>query len=750
MNKRKPSEIASRNNFFTQAIQTVKAQALTLKPNAKVPELHIKNGREKKIIKHPLIGDRYLLGRSSRNCDIVIRNSLISQVHLSINQDQSGHYFAKDEGSLNGIYTGKKKQSSLKLRHGDRLTLGPPHVADVVQITYHNPPPRLLQSLTYLFYGAGGIATILAVIIGLEWTKFSVSPLPMGVQGPVVVYSRDQQTPLRPLQSSPHRELKQLSDFSPYLPDAVVASEDTRYYWHFGVDPIGIVRAAIINFTASDLRQGASTITQQLARSLYPEYVGRENTAQRKLREMMVALKLETFYSKDKLLLTYLNRVYLGVGSYGFEDAAQFYFDKSASEVNLSEAATLVAILPAPNAYNPVRDYETAIQLRDRVINRMAQLGMVTEEEAKRARRSRIEVSPRAKQTFSQIRAPYFYNHVLVELQQLLGRELAAEGNFIVETSLDLNLQSIAEQKLQENITNQGLFYGYNQGAIVTLDSTTGEIVALVGGKSYEESQFNRVTQAQRQPGSTFKLFAYAAALEQGVSLNKTYSCAPMTWQGQQYRSCERSSGNISLARGLAQSENAVALRVAKDAGLNQVVKMAQRLGVNSPLNPVPGLVLGQSEVNLLEITGAYAVLDNNGVKNPPHGISRILDGGDCSDGDDYQTCRVIYDDKNNPDFDRSVISPQLATTLTQWLEQVITQGTGRAANVSVTAAGKTGTTNDNVDLWFIGYLPQADITTGVWLGNDQPSPTRGSSRQAAQLWGSYMQQLINHRNNSH
>lgn len=744
MNKQKNSNSPAVSQFLTQAIKTVQAQVLTLKPSAKVPELRIKNGREKKIIKHPLISDRYLLGRSSRSCDIVVRNSLISQVHVSIYQDQSGQYFVKDEGSLNGLYVGKRKQSTVKLRHGHHFTLGPPDVADVVEVTFHDPPPVLVKSITYFLYGAGGMAMIAGIWIGMEWTKFSVNPLPVGVQGPVVVYSRDGQTPLRPLESDTHRELKQLSDFSPYLPDAVIASEDTRFYWHFGIDPIGILRAMIVNYMASDVRQGASTLTQQLARSLYPEYVGRENTAKRKLREMVVALKLETFHSKDRLLLTYLNRVYLGVGSYGFEDAAQFYFDKSASDLTLSEAATLVAILPAPNAYNPVRDYETAVQLRDRVINRMAKLGMITAEEATRARRSRIEVSPKAKQTFSQIRAPYFYNHVLVELQELLGSELAAEGNFIVETALDLNLQAIAETKLREHLNNQGRVYGYQQGAMVTLDSETGAILALVGGKSYEESQFNRVTQAQRQPGSTFKVFTYAAALEEGISPFRTYSCSPVTWQGQRYRGCDRSSGNISLARGLAQSENAVALRLARDVGLKPVVEVAQRLGVNSPLNPVPGLVLGQSEVNLLEMTGAYAVFDNNGVKNRPHAITRIYDGGDCQDPDNYDSCRVIYDYNNNPERDRAVISPQLAPTMTQWLEGVITQGTGTAARIRENAAGKTGTTNDNVDLWFIGYVPRKNITTGVWLGNDQPSPTRGSSSQAAQLWGNYMRALNN------
>ncbi|QDZ40704.1 PBP1A family penicillin-binding protein [Euhalothece natronophila Z-M001] len=727
------------SQFVTQAVQTVQAQALTLKPTAKVPELQIKNGREKKIVKHPLIGERYLLGRSSRASDIVVRNPLISQVHLSINQDKGGNYYIKDEGSLNGIYLGKRKQSSFPLRHGDKFTLGPPELEDAVEITYQYAPPQWQKALSYFFYGTLVIALILGIFIAREWTQFSVHPLPMGVRGPVVVYPRDGQAPLNPRQRGTHQELDRLSDFSHYLPDAVIAAEDTRFYWHLGVDPLGILRAIRVNLTAADIREGASTITQQLARSLYPEYVGRENTAGRKIREMMVSLKLETFYSKDKLLLTYLNRVFLGVENYGFEDAAQFYFDKSASDLTLSEAATLVAILPAPNAYNPAQNYDRAVQLRDRVINRMAQLGMVSGEEAQRARRSRIEISPEAQQILSEIRAPYFYNHVLNELRDLLGAELAAEGNFIVETELDLNLQETAENRLQEHLNSQGTVYGYSQGSLVTLDSQTGAILALVGGKNYQESQFNRATQAERQPGSTFKVFAYAAALEQGISPSRTYSCAPITWQGQNYRGCERTGGNISLGLSLAQSENAVALRVAQDVGLNRVIRMAQRLGINSNLSAVPGLVLGQSEVNLLEITGAYTAFDHEGKLNRPHGIVKILDGADCEDANDPDTCRVIYDYENDAERDRAVISPSTAQTMTQWLQRAVQEGTGRSARMGETAAGKTGTTNRAVDLWFIGYLPNRNITTGIWLGNDVPTPTRGSSAQAAQLWGNYM-----------
>ncbi|MDY7014189.1 MAG: transglycosylase domain-containing protein, partial [Cyanobacteriota bacterium] len=689
----------------------------------------------------PLVGDYYKLGRSSKANDIVIRNPVVSQTHLCLKRDLQNQkqFILHDENSTNGIYLGRRRIKTLELRHGDVLTLGPPELAAGVRVKFHNPPPPVIQGLRYGLYGAGGLAGLVVLVIGLEWTKFSVNPLPVGIQGPVAIYARDGETPLRPLRNETHRELRRLSDFSPFLPKAVMASEDSRYYWHFGVDPLGVLRAVVTNIRAQGIRQGGSTITQQLARSLYPEFVGRSNTASRKLREAVVALKLEAFYSKDELLRNYLNRVYLGIGSYGFEDAAQFYFDKSAAELTLSEAATLVAILPAPNSYNPVQDYETAVKLRDRVITRMAQQGAVSLEEANRARRSRIEVSPKAKEALSNTIAPYFYSYVFTELQQLLGENLAQEGNFIVETALDVGKQRQAETALRNAIAQEGARVNFDQGAIVTLDSRNGEILAMVGGPDYAQSQFNRATQAQRQPGSTFKVFAYAAALEQGLSPSKAYSCAPL----RPYRGCERSSGSINMYRGLAQSENVVAIRIGQDAGLGNVIRLAQRLGIRSKLRNSTGLVIGESEVNPLEITGAYAAFANNGVWNRPHAIQRILDSSDCTDPKNPQTCRAIYTFEQDAEANRPAVSPEIANTMTTLMRGVIGGGTGSRAAIGFGEVGKTGTTDRNVDLWFIGYVPARDLVTGVWLGNDDNTPTRGSSSNAAQLWANYMRNIV-------
>ncbi|MBD2579546.1 PBP1A family penicillin-binding protein [Oscillatoria sp. FACHB-1406] len=731
------------SQVFTQAVQTIQAKlnsALALKPGARVPELWVQQADASKAEIFPLVGDYYKLGRSSKNNDIVVRNPVVSQTHLALKRDLKNqkHFILYDENSTNGVYIGRRKIQTLELRHGDILTLGPPELAAGVRLQFHNPPPVLVQGLRYGLYGIGGLTGLVLVAIGLEWTKFSVNPLPIGVQGPVAVYARDGETPLRALRNESHRELKTLRNFSPFLPKAVMASEDSRFYWHFGVDPWGTLRAIVTNVRAGGIRQGGSTITQQLARSLYPDFVGRSNTGSRKLREAVVSLKLEAFYSKDELLKNYLNRVYLGVGSYGFEDAARFYFDKSAADLTLSEAATLVAILPAPNTYNPVQNYKTAVQLRDRVISRMVQLGYVSTDEGNRARRSRIEVSPKAREALSNTIAPYYYSHVFTELERLLGESLAREGNFIVETGLDIAKQKQAETALRNGINRDGGGANFSQGAIVTLDGSTGEVLAMVGGKSYAESQFNRAVQAQRQPGSTFKAFDYAAALEQGISPGKTYSCAPL----RPYRGCERSSGSIDMYRGFAQSENVVAIRVAQDAGLENVIQVAQKLGIRSKLRNTLGLAIGESEVNPLEITGSYAAIANNGVWNRPHTIKRILDSGDCSDPKNPQSCRAIYTFEQDAESNRQAISPGTANTMTTLMRGVVQGGTGSRAAIGVDAVGKTGTTDKGVDLWFIGFVPSQDLVTGVWLGNDDNTATNGSSGNAATIWADYMRKI--------
>jgi penicillin-binding protein 1A len=731
---------------LTQAAQTLQARVnfsqLALKRNARVPKLWVQEAEEPQAKEYPLLGDRYLIGRSTRSCDIVVRNPIISQIHASLEREQNQRtpFVIRDQQSTNGIWRGRKRIQVAVLHHKDILTLGPPELEAAVRVQYIDPAPWYVQVLRYSIYGATGLVGLALLVIGLEWQRISVLPLPPFDQGPVIVLSRDR-VPLTAQREQLHGELQSLKNFSPYLIKALVASEDSRFYWHLGVDPVGILRAVITNISGGRMREGASTLTQQVARTLFRSYVGSEDSLGRKFREAVVALKLETYYSKDFILLTYLNRVYLGVGNNGFEDAAQFYFDKPAQNLTLAEAATLVGILPAPNSFNPVQDYGTAIAYRNRVLTRMVEQGMISATEADRARRSRIEVSPKAREKLSSIKAPYYYSYVFDELDSLLGKSLAQEGNFIVETGLDLRAQSQAEISLKNAVATAGSNYQFSQGAIVTMNVKSGEILALVGGVDYQQSQFNRATQAMRQPGSTFKIFDYAAAIAAGISPQRTYSCAPLTWQGQSFSGCRQGGGSLDLYQGIAQSENPIALRLAQDVGLNRIVELARRMGITTPLNPVPGLVLGQSETTLLEMSRAFAVLANQGRKNPPTAIRKVLDAGDCRNPSDIQTCRVIYQHSQQPAVE--ILSPDVAQTMTQMLRGVVRSGTGRAAALGRGEAGKTGTTDNNRDLWFIGYIPDLDLLTGVWLGNDNNAPTQGSSGQAAALWADYMGSIV-------
>ncbi len=732
---------------ITQLVQQARTQMafskVELRRNARVPEVQIEDAEQEAPRSFPLVGDRYLLGRSSSVCDITVSNPIVSQVHVSLNRSRrkGTGFMIKDEGSTNGFYWGKKRYERLELRHKDVISLGPPELANGVQLRYINPPAWYQRLFKGCIYGTFGLALLGAGAIALEWRNFSVKQLGT-VSGPIAAYAGDG-TPLQTLRSDSHRELEKISEFSPYLPKAIVASEDSRYYWHVGFDPVRVASAMLINLRSGSIREGASTVTQQIARSLYPDYVGRDDSASRKIKEILVAMKLETFYSKDFLLKTYMNRVYLGVG-YGFEDAAQKYFNKSASDLTLSESATLVGILPSPNGFSPCSDIETARKLRNRVINRMVELDMISPEEASAGRRSPIVIDTQVCQTANNTLSPYFYGQILDELDSLLGRETAQEGNFTIETELNLNLQNLAEANLRQAVQTEGPRYGFTQGAIVTMDADSGAIVALVGGVDYAESQFNRAIQALRQPGSTFKAFAYAAALEKGISARRTFSCAPLNWGGQGYSGCERSGGNIDMFQALAQSENAVSLRIAREAGLESVALIAKKMGITANLEEVPGLVLGQSEVRPLEMVGAYAVLANGGNHSRPHAITRIFDSNQCNDPEDYKTCRLVYDFSQVPGQRRQVIRPDVANTMTQMLQQGVASGTGRGASLpGQGVAGKTGTTNNGVDLWFVGYLPNQKLVTGVWLGNDDNSPTRGSSGNAAYLWGQYMAEAL-------
>ncbi len=733
---------------LTQVMQGLQARVqfsqLTLRKNARVPELWVQESDTAQAQIYPLLGDRYTIGRSSRTSDIVIRNPIVSQVHATLKRDPKNrrNFSIRDEQSTNGIFCKSRRVKSYELRHKDILTLGPPDLEAVVRIQFLDPPSRTVKALKSALMSISGLFGLAILGIAIAWQNIPVMPLPTSQQGPVVVLARDQ-TPLVQVQLKGHTELKKLSDYSPAVIQALLASEDSRFYWHFGVDPLGVTRAVITNVLGGGIKEGGSTLTQQLARSIYRSYVGTEDSAGRKIREALVALKLETYYSKDFLLLNYLNKVYLGSYASGFEDASQFYFGKAAKALTISEAATLVGILPAPNSFNPVQNYNAAIEYRNRVLTRMAEQGRISLVDADRARRSRIEISPKAKEQLQSAIAPYYYSYVFDELDQLLGKEVAREGNFIVETALDPSIQTKAESALSQDIDSNGATYGFSQGAMVTLDFRKGEILAMVGGQDYRKSQFNRATQALRQPGSTFKLFAYTAAVEDGISPSESFSCTPVEWDGQSFDGCRGAAGQLDMATGLTLSENPIALRVAQRVGLSRVIATARKLGVQSALKSTPGLVLGESEVTVLEMARAYATIANRGLQATPLAIRKILDAGDCESIQAIQTCRVMYDRSAELQKDIQAIPPEVADTMTQLLRGVVSSGTGRAASLGLGEAGKTGTTNDNRDLWFVGFIPSQNLLTGIWLGNDNNSPTSGSSGQAAALWGRFMRTIV-------
>jgi penicillin-binding protein 1A len=509
-----------------------------------------------------------------------------------------------------------------------------------------------------------------------------------------------------------------LKEMSPYLPKAVVATEDRRFYSHFGVDPIGLVRAVFANVAAGHIVQGGSTITQQLAKNLF---LTPERSLSRKIQETLLALWLEHRFSKNQILEIYLNRVYLGAGTYGVDAAAHRYFNKSARQTNLYESAAIAGLLKAPTRFNPIRDSDKAAARTAQVLAKMVDAGFVTSSQAMAA------LSGGTSLTAVPVTRPgarYFGDWVAEQLG-----DFADTGNrdLTVVTTLDPRMQAQAEAAIADAITREGGKMAVRQGALVAM-SPDGAVRAMVGGRDYNGSQFNRATQAQRQPGSAFKPFVYLAGLEAGLQPSDQFVDEPMrigNWQPRDYTG--HYQGEMTLAEGLVQSVNTIAVQVAQRAGLRNVVAVAHRLGISSPLAPEASLALGTSEVNLLELVSAYAPFANGGLGVWPHGIIEIRDGAG----------KIVF--RRTGSGIGQVVSAELTGTMNQMLSAVIGHGTGKSAALPRPAAGKTGTTQDYRDAWFIGYT--ADLVAGVWLGNDDNAPmnrvTGGSL--PAQTWRRFM-----------
>ncbi|WP_448562436.1 transglycosylase domain-containing protein, partial [Trichothermofontia sp.] len=523
------------------------------------------------------------------------------------------------------------------------------------------------------------------------------------------------------------REQLSLRQLPPLVAQAFIAAEDRRFYEHEGVDYWSIVRAIITNALAGEVVEGGSTITQQLARMVY---LDQEKSLNRKFREALLAQKLEDEIPKAELLERYINLVYLGSGAYGVADAAWIYFSKPVAELTLPEIAMIAGMPPAPSIYSPLVDPTAARQQRDRVLARMAAAKFITQAEAAAAMAAPLQLNPAPPKHFNS-QAPYFTSYVQKEMARYLTPEQIEVGGLIVETTLNAQWQEQAEKVVADTIALDGPAEGFKQAALVAIAPRTGEIKSLVGGADFGSSQFNRATQAQRQPGSTFKTFVYATAIATGKSPNQGYEDASYRIDGYEPQNYGRTfRGWVSLREALTASINVVAVKVLVDVGFEPVINLAKAMGIESPLAPTYSLALGASEVNLLELTSAYGTLANQGKHVPVHGIRRITNWRG----------EVLFDATTTLK-PKQVLDADTAAIVTWMLESVVQNGTGRAAALGRPVAGKTGTSEKARDLWFVGYIPQ--LVTGVWLGNDDNAPTYGSSGTAAYNWRLFMEPIV-------
>lgn len=511
-----------------------------------------------------------------------------------------------------------------------------------------------------------------------------------------------------------------IDDFPPDLIHAVLAVEDRRFYSHFGIDPVGLVRAMLTNLMQGRLVQGGSTITQQLAKNLF---LSQERTFKRKAQEALLALWLERELSKDEILSAYLNRVYLGGGAYGVDAAARLYFGKPVKDLTLRECATLAGLLKAPSRYSPLSSPRLARRRADTVIASMREAGYL-EKEAADAKEARIPPPPPRKP--GSVEATRYYTDWIVDqLGEIVG---SPESDVVVYTTLDPEVQNAAENALGAALRSRGAAHRFTQGAIMVM-KTDGTVVAMVGGRDYGESQFNRVTQALRQPGSSFKPILYLAALERGWAIDSLIEDGPIAagkyrpenYEGKYY-------GTTTLESALALSMNTAAVRLMKEIGPRSVTETARRLGISAPLDPVLSLALGSSGVPMFEMMKAYGVFARDGLESEPFGILRIEDG----EG------RVVYARPRDV-FARRVAAPEPVRALDFMLTQVIERGTGRGALLPWPAAGKTGTSQDYRDAWFLGFT--SDYVAGVWVGNDDNTPMKRISGGSvpAEIWHDVM-----------
>ena len=512
-------------------------------------------------------------------------------------------------------------------------------------------------------------------------------------------------------------EAVSLKQMSPYIPEAVIAIEDRRFYSHFGIDPIGLARAMLTNLTGGRFSQGGSTITQQLAKNLF---LTPDRTLERKVQEVLLALWLEQKHSKDQILEMYLNRVYFGSGAQALNTASRRYFGKGARDVSLAEAALLAGLLKAPSRLSPARDPKAAEERSQLVLAAMRDEGMVNGKELAGAMSAPATRAP----SYWTGSENYVADTVMEELPDLIGD---VRGDIVVDTTIDLTLQKLAEKSIRRLIDQNGKKLNVSQGALVSIDNS-GAVRAMVGGYDYSTSQFDRASEARRQPGSAFKPFVYMAALEDGRTPDSVRNDAPVrigNWTPANFGG--KYYGKVTLATALAKSLNSVAAQLAMEVGPKAVVEAARRMGIDSPLQANTSIALGTSEVTPLELTSAYVPFANGGYRPQVHFIRRITG----ADG------KLLYsfDGGSAP----RVVSPQVVGMMNSMMAGTVRSGTATKAAFGWPSAGKTGTSQNSRDAWFVGYT--ANLTTGVWFGNDDGAPMKKVTGGAlpAQAWHEFM-----------
>jgi penicillin-binding protein 1A len=514
-----------------------------------------------------------------------------------------------------------------------------------------------------------------------------------------------------------------VGDLPPYLTQAIVATEDRRFYDHFGVDLRGLARAIYVNISEWRLVQGGSTITQQLAKNVF---LTPDRTLRRKGQEMLLALWLEQRFTKDEILSLYMNRVYFGAGTYGVDAASQRFFGKPAAFVTPYEAAMLAGLLRAPSSYNPVTDDAAADQRARLVLQNMVAAEFLTPEEA-----DKIAAEGRTQSNVvdSDRTGQHFADWVMDQVSSYVG---FVDRDLVVVTTLDPKLQRLAQAQLVGVLDKDGPERNASQAALVSM-TPDGAVRAMVGGRDYSTSQFNRATQSLRQPGSAFKAFVFLAGLEHGTITPETMMVdSPLSvdgWKPDNYQS--KYYGPVTVRDAFARSLNSVAVQISEQVGRPRVTEMARRLGITADLTPGPSLALGSSGVSLLELTGAYATLDNSGQGVWPRGIEEIRD----RDG------AVLYRREGNGPG--QVLNPLQVAQMLDMMTAVVQWGTGRGIQLGRPVAGKTGTGQDYRDAWFVGF--SAELVTGVWVGNDDNSPMKAVTGGGlpARLWQAYMREAL-------